>query len=213
MGTCQFCGKDKLPRSLKMHERTCPDNENRILSAGNTGKKGKNSYTKALELGLPRPVMEDNTKKKISEAALSHNRTYWSEENRDKHSERMLLVVKQYPDSYNYDNVCRRVQRFEYAGEYLHSSWEVLVAEYLDENKIEWERKVRSFDYVWEDKTRQYFPDFYLPKFDIYLEVKGYEIEKDREKWKQFPKRLILIKFQEIEKILNKSFNIFELIG
>ena len=58
----------------------------------------------------------------------------------------------------------------------MDSSWEVLCAEKLDELGIRWERaediKLKYIDK--RAQTRNYIPDFYLPDFDIYIEVKGY---------------------------------------
>ncbi len=58
----------------------------------------------------------------------------------------------------------------------MDSSWEVKCAEKLDELGIKWERDERiKLKYI--DKraqTRNYIPDFYLPDYDIYIEVKGY---------------------------------------
>ena len=58
----------------------------------------------------------------------------------------------------------------------MDSSWEVKCAEKLDELNVEWERtediKLKYIDK--RAQTRNYIPDFYLPEYDIYLEVKGY---------------------------------------
>lgn len=58
----------------------------------------------------------------------------------------------------------------------MDSSWEVKCAEKLDELGLRWERtedlKLQYIDK--KARTRNYIPDFYLPDFDIYIEVKGY---------------------------------------
>ena len=65
----------------------------------------------------------------------------------------------------------------------LESSWEVEVATKLDEYDIKW---IRPKFIKWEDslgKTRRYFPDFYLPDYDMYLDPKNpYCMNKDKEK-------------------------------
>lgn len=55
--------------------------------------------------------------------------------------------------------------------------------------------------------SRTYFPDFYLPNLDLYIEVKGYERERDLAKWSQFPEKLIVLKKQEIEEIKKGTFS------
>ena len=65
----------------------------------------------------------------------------------------------------------------------LESSYEVRLAKILDELKIEW-IKVRQ-GYKWDDngKIRRYIPDFYLPKYNLFLDPKNdYLIKKDKKK-------------------------------
>lgn len=51
----------------------------------------------------------------------------------------------------------------------------------LNEMNIMWNRP-KCIHYVKENKVKRYTPDFYLPDFDIYLEVKGFWWGKDKEK-------------------------------
>ena len=80
----------------------------------------------------------------------------------------------------------------------LQGSWEVKLAEFFDCNEVKWERNRVGYRYVFNDKESNYFPDFFLPHFNVYVEVKGYETEKDRAKWKQFPFKLLIVKKEEI---------------
>lgn len=65
----------------------------------------------------------------------------------------------------------------------LESTYEVKVAESLDSHNIHW---VRPDSVTWTDskgEDHRYFPDFYLVKYDIYLDPKNdYLIKKDAEK-------------------------------
>ncbi len=66
----------------------------------------------------------------------------------------------------------------------MDSTWEVACAERLDELGIAWKRDP-SIKIKYRDKRlrlRNYAPDFYLPEFDIYIEVKGYWT--DHARWK-----------------------------
>jgi hypothetical protein len=67
----------------------------------------------------------------------------------------------------------------------MDSSWEVVLAEFLDVNSIIWIRD-KKIHFKWIDpsgRSRRYHPDFYLPEYDIYLDTKNkYLIEKDRYK-------------------------------
>jgi len=81
----------------------------------------------------------------------------------------------------------------------LQGSWELKLVEFLDKLKITWKRNKVGYKYEFKGKEHLYFPDFYLPTKQIYIEVKGYETDKDRAKWNQFPFELIVVKKQEIQ--------------
>lgn len=65
----------------------------------------------------------------------------------------------------------------------LDSAWEEALAKRLDSIGIEW---IRPAAVKWVDKdgvTRNYFPDFYLPKFDLYLDPKNpYALKAQQDK-------------------------------
>jgi hypothetical protein len=57
---------------------------------------------------------------------------------------------------------------------WMRSSWEVTVAKWLDKNKIKWEYESKRF-IVGKGRWKQsYTPDFYIPKANVNVEVKGY---------------------------------------
>lgn len=94
-----------------------------------------------------------------------------------------------------------KTRSYKYKGISLHGSWELAYAKWLDDNEIRWERptlKTTSFSYTFEGKAKRYVPDFYLPDNDLYIEIKGYETEKDRAKWSAFPHKLRVIKGEEL---------------
>jgi hypothetical protein len=211
---CKFCDKKcKNDNSLRNHERLCKKNPNKQIIVSNfieynkkrkdLGIKGCNQYTKARELGLPKPIISNETRKKISEN--SKKRKY-TEEDKIKHSEIMKRVVELHPDSYTKNNVVGRVKNIEYNGVKLKGSWELIVVKWFDENDIEWEHETKYFEYEWEG-SRRYYPDFYLPKFNLFIEVKGYETERDGEKWKSVP-NLIVLKKNEIDLIKKNQFEV-----
>lgn len=166
---------------------------------------GKNQYTKARESGLPDPIISDETRKKLSESSKNQ---IWTDERRENLSKSMKKAVLDNPESYTSSNVCGRIKVEEYNGEKFHGKWEVEVAKWFDKNEIIWERKVKPFNYFWNNSWHLYFPDFYLPRLDVYIEVKGYETERDRCKWVVVP-NLIVIKNKEIKQIKE---NIYALV-
>lgn len=62
----------------------------------------------------------------------------------------------------------------KYYGEIsMDSSWEVELAQSLENNNIQWV-KPKFFEWIDESgKQRKYFPDFYLPHYDVYLDPKN----------------------------------------
>tara|TARA_Y100000310_G_scaffold340961_1_gene438532 strand:- start:6726 stop:7244 length:519 start_codon:yes stop_codon:yes gene_type:complete len=57
------------------------------------------------------------------------------------------------------------------------------VAKYFDAQGHIWKRNKNRFSYFYDGKDRFYTPDFYLPKENLYVEVKGYRTSKDVAKW------------------------------
>lgn len=74
----------------------------------------------------------------------------------------------------------------------LDGNWELKVAEYFDNNSINWKRNTQKFKYYNTIKNiiSHYTPDFYLVDENKYVEVKGYETELDKIKWSQFTEHL-----------------------
>lgn len=221
MFKCKYCGKEcKNKNSLAQHEIRCKNNSNRIdisKSINNFANYNKmikeckiiktytNQFTKAKELGLPIPSVSEETRQKISE---SSKKQVWDDERRKRHSTYMLNAVKKNPLSYSCEFVNGRAPRINYNGIILNGKWEQYVAEYLDSKHIKWERPLVPFEYFWKNSSHLYYPDFYLVDYDVYIEVKGYERERDLCKWKVVP-NLIVLKKEEIKKILDNKFSFY----
>jgi hypothetical protein len=89
-----------------------------------------------------------------------------------------------------------------YKGVWMRSSWEVQYAKYLDAKNIEWKYEFKTFDL----DTTTYTPDFYLPKFNKFIEVKGWMSPTFKNKFKRFTE-----KFPHINlKIVNEQNFIFQ---
>lgn len=209
---CIYCGRIcKNKMSKVKHEMYCKLNENKrqtnFIKLDDDGNRiilpKSNQYIKAKLLGLPKPQLSEESRLKRSEI---NKLQVWDDERRARHSLAMKKAVLDNPLSYSSNNVCGRVKITEYNGEKFHGSWEVIVAKWLDDNNILWERNTESFPYFWEGSIHQYFPDLYLPTKEIYLEIKGYERDRDLAKWYNFPKKLVILKANEIKDIQNNTF-------
>ena len=84
-------------------------------------------------------------------------------------------------------------QNFYYNRLPFRSSWEANFAKWLDLSGIKWKYESRTFNLG----NTTYTPDFYLPEFDCYIEIKGY--------WRKDAK-------QKVNKFKRKFKNIFLLV-
>jgi CRISPR/Cas system-associated protein Cas10 (large subunit of type III CRISPR-Cas system) len=71
---CSFCGRVcKNHNSLINHERLCRANSNRDISSfakwNKEKERGENQFTKAISLGLSKPTISTETRKKLSDKA------------------------------------------------------------------------------------------------------------------------------------------------
>lgn len=217
---CKYCGKIcKNKNSLAQHEIRCKENPNKIkivsnfIEYNNSIKNGErnasNQFIKAKELGLPIPEVSEETRKKLGKGWRGKRLPETMKKNI---SESMKRVVKEKPESYNGVNINGKVKKYDYKGIKLDGSWELLVAQYLDFNNIKWKRPRKGFEYIWNNDKHIYYPDFYLTDYNVYIEVKGFETERDYIKWKSLS-NLIIIKRKEIDDIKNSQYNIFNYLG
>ena len=64
---------------------------------------------------------------------------------------------------------------YKFGGYRMRSKWERLFAKFLDLNNIKWKYEPKKF-YL-KQLNHYYLPDFYIPEWDTYVEVKGYMSE------------------------------------
>lgn len=72
----------------------------------------------------------------------------------------------------------------------LQGSFELKLAQILDEEKISYIPKYKSFQFVnpITSNTTRYTPDFYIPSYDLYIETKGYWWEEEKKRFEAFKK-------------------------
>jgi hypothetical protein len=162
------------------------------------GKKGANQYTYGA-------VMTDSTRHKISKSTATLNLKRWADpRNKLKQSETMKRAVENNPESYTSANR-GRTKQIEIDGIKLQGQWEVDFYLWAKTAGLNPQRPTEGFKYIWNGE-RTYYPDFYIESLDLYVEVKGYETDRDRAKWLHFPKKLCIIKEKEIKEIKKGCF-------
>jgi len=194
---CVHCSKQISLSNLDKHQKACvktkpPKKIRGVDFDPNRGYKdgtrvGKNQYTKAKELGLAKPLVTDETRKKIS-VFISQRNLNEKEESKEK---RKNTIKQKIMDGQWHVSLAKKMHH-NYQGVDLHGTWELYYAKFLDKNKIEWERCKEVFSYTFDGQIKNYTPDFFLVESKEYVEIKGYVTEKDVAKWKQFPKDLTL---------------------
>lgn len=205
---CSFCGRTALStNSYQQHIMRCKLNPNAIQlptapRRKNPNRVANNQYTKAKALNQPVPQFTEQARAKLSSHMSERNKVYWTAENRAKHSRAMQNAVAARPLSYRGAHTAGKVKRYHIADMVVIGSWEKVFAEYCIEHNIAVTQPVTGFAYTFNNRQHRYFPDFYLPAYDLYVEVKGFETDRDKCKWEQFPHRLLILRESDISEII-----------
>ena len=173
MNQCKWCKQNfdisNKPKGwMANHSRWCNDNPKRIEYA-----------TKIAE---SRRAWTVETKKHHSELIKKHHASgsYDNAKKKQKnnpsfkgkfHSNETKDIIKQKALNSNHRRLKKNMH--VYNGIIMDSTWEVILAERLDTLNIMWER---PSPLKWIDDSgvhHNYFPDFYLPKYDLYLDPKN----------------------------------------
>ena len=189
---CIFCGSvwhSDLGR--RRHQKFCKNNPERMIIRKRPGT-GCNQHMKAKKEGRVFEVSAE-TRAKLSK---SNTGKVMSPEVKAKLSNSMKKAVLNNPESYTSSNR-GRTKQIERYGIKFQGSWELIFYEYCVATGIKVERCKERFDYVFNG-LRTYNPDFYLPETGLYVEVKGYETDQDRAKWRDFPRRLVIVRREQI---------------
>lgn len=135
------------------------------------------------------------TKSEASKLRIAeHGPTVMGQDARRRLSERM-----------SQNNPGGKSKWYEVSGKKVQGTWERNFALYCNENNIAWDR-CKPWKYVLDGKIKSYTPDFYLPAFDLYVEIKGRWWGNDRAKMdaviEQHPdKKILIIEKQEYSKL------------
>lgn len=177
---CSFCEKAyKRISDQHQHEKWCKNNPNHLIKQSPANSKkwldamhakkghGTNQYVKAKELGLPKPIISEETRNKLSKTSKGRKH---SETSKQKISESMRKLIQEGNREYSF----LHRKSYEFEGERLDSSYELQVAQELKEHNIKFEIHPKGLKYIGDDgKIRTYFPDFYLKDYDVYLDPKN----------------------------------------
>ena len=179
MFICKHCKKElnlTRPSDKANHSRWCESNPKKL------------EYLK--KLSEAREKISESTIKKISDSVkLAHQTGKYDYEAQSKkkketrikngttkHSPEAIEKIRQGALKSNHRRLVRSIR--EYVKKdgtivLLDSSWEEVLAKRLDHLNIIWERPSVPVIYQIDGVPRRYFPDFYLPEYDLYLDPKN----------------------------------------
>ena len=187
---CKYCGKECYgKKSLKVHERLCSQNPNKEKSnLKGFVEYGHTAWNKGLSKESDERVMKQS--KTLTEHYHNGDVIVWSKGLTKESDERVRNMSEKISEGMDkkinetgWTPMYKSKRVILYNGVYLHGTWEVIFAEYLDEHNIRWERISRGFKYFFGGTHHFYYPDFYLPDVDLYIGIKGFPEEKDYAKW------------------------------
>ena len=212
---CQYCNKlCKNANSLRQHEIRCKNNPDKIV-VGSHSRNGKgigaNQFTYAKKMGLPKPVVSQESIDKGIATKKKNGTLNKTLAQRQAGSIAMKKAVANNPESYTSSNR-GRAKQIIYDGIKFIGQWEVDFYKWAIDNNLSPKRPTVGFHYEWNG-LRTYFPDFYLPTLNVYVEVKGYETDRDKSKWNSFTNKLCIVKKKEIQDIRNGYFNVDKLLN
>lgn len=172
---CSFCGRSNLA-ILAIHLRSCKHRDNLKYDPSYSERKV------ASQRGVAGRV--------------------WTEAQKAAHSLAMQKAVRENPNSYR-GRFFRGYSPVVQDGVSYDSAWEFRLKQYLDSEQITYIRMTEGFPYTYKGVKRTYFPDFFLPKLKLYVEVKGLATTRDLAKWRAFKHKLVIVSGQVIRHILN----------
>lgn len=187
MWECKHCKKlfsFELVSEKANHSRWCEKNpkikeyKDNLKNARVSKKNFHNQFSKAKKLGLEIP---DHPSK--GKPGKSH-----------PHTEETKKVLREKALSSSHRRILRSTRKYikkDGSEILLDSSWEEVLAKRLDELNIKW---IRPIPVQWKDKlgnVHNYFPDFYLEDYDLYLDPKNDQVYK-----------ISIEKIEQIKKIL-----------
>lgn len=185
-GVCKHCSEDfseKLLTSsglMANHVKWChknPKREEYLISLAEARKSIDNENTN-------REVVNEKIKLAHARGAYKDASSKGVETKRKNgtlgHTEASRNLIREKALASNHRRLRKGV--FEYNGILLESSWELALAKRLDELDVRW---IRPDPIPWVDSEgviHNYFPDFYLPEYDMYLDPKNPQARKVQKK-------------------------------
>jgi len=216
----KYCKCGKLITNFAMDCRKCADRQHSLQMKGNKnsmygskrickenpffGRKHNEKTKQIMRKFRLGKKHTQNTIKKIKK----HATKYWLNKKRPKKTcqkiskTRIVRKVAKGRKNPHFGKPASQAKKIIYKKILMRSSWEIAYAKWLDKNNIKWSYESKTFDLG----NSTYTPDFYLPKQNKYIEIKGYYRKSFIKKFQRFKKLYPEINIQiENKKLLKKE--------
>lgn len=206
--SCKYCGKICVGRnSLRNHERLCRKNpERKLITYEKCGpidgfnKSGTRiAWNKGKTKDTDERVLQYSCTLKTGWAEGKYKNKFSHHTEETKH--KISAIIKNICSTRNY-SLCGKGKRGIYHNIMCQSSWELAYVIYQEDHNVTFERNSKGFSYIYKDEERTYYPDFYLPDSNTYVEIKGYYDSKTKSKVEQFDGNLVVLQLSEMKPIL-----------
>lgn len=200
---CDICGEVFDTRKLLRIHNTTTGHGAIKRSRFNKDLKGK-SYEERFGVERAKEI-----KNKVSKSLKKCYETYSSSEANERRIEKIKKTAAERHSIGGLRKGSGRGKKGWYKGYYCDSTWELAYVIYNLEHGVSFSRNRKPFNYVFENNTKRYYPDFLLETGE-YVEVKGYYTKQFAAKIEQFPKEHTLIIYDKngikpfLEYVINK---------
>lgn len=200
MNICTHCNKTFSNKGgLGAHQPFCKVNPNRtqrIISPDAHAKKGSIGWSRGLTKETDQRIKArpDLIGKRFAASLNGHTL---------KTKQRLSAVAKERKLG-GYVPGSGRGKKGWYKGFFCDSSWELAFVIYCLEHDIEIKRNTEKRQYIWQDKIKNYIPDFIVN--GVITEIKGFKTEQWLAKLKSNPDIKVLYE-KDLQITLNYVIN------
>lgn len=181
------------------------DARKKLVEAQNTGKRTSEAFRESHAAQLREVRKTKKFKDSVSSALSKTAKEMWQDPQKRKdqrerlsklQAERTKAGINSWVNHHTRRDNCIHVSP---SGKptTMRSSWEVKLATDLDNLDVAWVYEPKLFPYEWDGATHQYIPDFHLPDYDIYIEVRPSYFTDDKLESKQLAVKNLLILTEE----------------
>lgn len=180
---CIDCGKEIKYKTWKYGRKRCHSCENR------TRKYSKATKQKISQIRIKKGLAKGKNNPMFGIHRFGENSSMFDKHHTKKTKEKMskIRIKKELSKGKNNPNFGKPAPHGKgayYKGIWMRSSYEILFAQFLDLSGIKYQYEPERFYF----KDCTYCPDFYLPEFNLYIEIKGWWRPNTKKRFDLFEK-------------------------